>query len=171
MVARPDSEVKQAIMQAATISFQNKEITSDERLFIIEQLTSGENPREIRMRLRKMIQKNKKAEHEMGLQNIKAQGEENARLAQVQAQSAEAIKMAELKAADAEARIKAMADIITRNHDSWCKINELIAQAKLTAGQPVANPLPAMSGQQQPQQMPPQQVPPQQIPTQNGINT
>ena len=164
LVARPDNEIKQAIMQAATISFQNKEITSDERLFIIEQLTSGENPREIRMRLRKMIQKNKKAEHEMGLQNIKAQGEENARLAQVQAQSAEAIKMAELKAADGMARIKAQADIITRNHDSWCKINEIIAQAKVQAGQPVANPLPQ---EPQPQQAP-QQMPPQQIPMQNG---
>jgi len=164
MVARPDAEIKQAIMQSATVSFQNKEITSDERLFIIEQLTSGENPREIRMRLRKMIQKNKKAEHEMGLQNIKAQGEENARLAQVQAQSAEAIKMAELKAADGMARIKAQADIITRNHDSWCKINEIIAQAKVQAGQPVANPLPQ---EPQPQQAP-QQMPPQQIPMQNG---
>jgi len=111
-----------------------------------------------------MIQKNKKAEHEMGLQNIKAQGEENARLAQVQAQSAEAIKMAELKAADGMARIKAQADIITRNHDSWCKINEIIAQAKVQAGQPVANPLPQ---EPQPQQAP-QQMPPQQIPMQNG---
>ena len=161
LVARPDSEIKQAILQAATISFQNKEITSDERLFIIEQLTSGENPREIRMRLRKMIQKNKKLEHEMGLQNIKAQGEENAKMAEAQAQSAERIKMAELQAADGMARIKAQADIITRNHDSWCKINEIIAQAKVQAGQPVVNPLPQDTPQQQPQVQP-------NIPMQNG---
>jgi hypothetical protein len=170
-VARPDDVIKQEIKQSATISFQNKEITSDERLFIIEQLTSGQNPREIRMKLRKMIQENKKKEEAYKQEAIRVQAQELQKTAQLQAESAERIEAARIKATTQEKLIEAKANILVRDHDSYRKIEEMKAQHKLEMGQEPSNPDP---GQQEvaPQNAPiapqmPQQIPQQ--PVQNAI--
>jgi hypothetical protein len=174
LVARPDNEIKQAIMQAATVSFQNKEITSDERLFIIEQLTSGQNPREIRMKLRKMIQENKKKEEAYKQEAIRVQAQELQKTAQMQAESAERIEAARIKATTQEKLIEAKANILVRDHDSYRKIEEMKAQHKLEMGQEPSNPDPGqqeIAPQNAPQNAPiasqmPQQMPQQQAPIQ-----
>lgn len=132
--ARPDNDMKQAVIQAATVAAQSKEITADERLFIIEQVTSGQNLREIRQKLRKMIKANKQLEHQMQLENIDRQNKGLQESAMQQEQMKQQTEMAKLKMKDAETRLQAMSDIAIRDHDSFRKIKEMEAQKALELG-------------------------------------
>jgi hypothetical protein len=139
LVARPDEEMKRAVLESATISFQNKEITSDERLFIIEQVSSGQNLREIRLKLRKMIQKNRKIEEMYKQQAITLQGQQIKEQAAAQAQSAERIAEAEIKAKATEIQFTGQKDIAVREHDSLKKREEMAVEAQLERGQNTIN--------------------------------
>jgi hypothetical protein len=139
LVARPDEEMKRAVLESATISFQNKEITSDERLFIIEQVSSGQNLREIRLKLRKMIQKNRKMEEMYKQQAIVAQGNQIKEQAAAQAESAERISQAEIKAKATEIQFTGQKDIAVREHDSLKKREEMATEAQLERGQNTIN--------------------------------
>jgi len=159
--ARPDAEMKKAVIIAATKSAQSNKITPDEELFIIEQIMSGQNPREVRSKLRKMMQQNRKQEEMFKQQAIQLQGQQNAQLAAEQAKSAERIKALEVQAKDAEIRTQAQATIVTRHHDSDMKIREMVAQHQIENGQ-MPNVGTEQQGQmpQQPMQQPAQPVQP-----------
>lgn len=134
-VARADTLMKQTIIQSASDSAAKGQITEDQKLFIIEQVSSGQNVREIRMKLRKMIQKNRQMEEMYKQQAIVAQNKGLQETAAAQAQSAERIKAAEMKAKDSEIRTQSQADIVVRHHDSDMKIREMAAQKQIENGQ------------------------------------
>lgn len=152
LVSRPDSDLKAAVLSTVDAAFQSKEITADERLFIIEQVNSGCNLKEMRMKLRKMIMKNKMLNQQLNERNIMIQGQQNEKLAQAQAQSAQQIEAMRIRSKDAEIKTQSMATIAIRDHDSRRKIEEEIAKYQLSIGIIPNNPKP-----QQPSQQPPQQ--------------
>ena len=134
LVAKPDSDLKAAVMQTAEQAYAKGEITTDEKLYILESINSGSNLKEMRMKLRKMIMKNKMMAQQLNERNIMVQGQQNERLAQVQAQSAQQVELMRAKSKDAEIKTQAMADIAKRSHDSQRKIEEEKAKYLLSTG-------------------------------------
>lgn len=134
LVARPDAKFKEAVLMAATKAAQANKISADEELFIIEQIFHGQNPKEVRQKLRKMIQKNRKMEEEYKQQAIMLQSQQIKEQAQVQAESSERIKAAEVKADAQKITIQGQTDILTRTHDSQMKREEMKVEAGLEQG-------------------------------------
>jgi hypothetical protein len=133
-VARPDETIKQAIIETANASFANKEISADERLFIIEQVMSGQNPREIRMKLRKMIQQNIQRTEMYKQQAIITQNKGLQETSRVQTESAERIRQADAQAKAAEIEMQGKTDILKRTHDSQMKREEMMVEGQLEQG-------------------------------------
>lgn len=144
LVSRPDSDMKAAIMQTAENASAKGEITTDEKLYIIEQISSGGNLREMRMKLRKMIQKNTMMRQQMEERKIALQGQQIKEQAAITAQTTQQIEMAKMAAKDREIKTQAIADIAKRDHDSRRKIEEEIAKYMLSIGiMPPNSPSPA----------------------------
>jgi hypothetical protein len=140
MLSRPDTEMKAAMLRAIEESGAKGEITPDEKLFVLDALSTGGNIREMRMKLRKMIQKNKVLAQQMEERKIALQGQQIKEQAAINAQVTQQTEMAKLQAKEAEIKIQAIADIAKRDHDSRRKIEEAIAEYWLSMGKVPANP-------------------------------
>lgn len=160
LLSRPDSDMKAAVIRTAEASAAKGEITTDEKLFIIEQISSGANLREMRMKLRKMIQKNMIMRQQMEERKIALQGQQIKEQAAISAQTMQQTEMMKMKAKDSEIKTQSIADIAKRDHDSRRKIEEEIAKYMLSIGMMPNNPKTPVEPQGQPQPAPAPVTPP-----------
>lgn len=139
LVARPDTAMKQAILNAANLALQNHQqglpgLTIDEHLYILEQLYGGGNIRELRMKLRRMIQKDAKKIEQQKQEMVKVQNQGLQQMEVLKGKQQQEIENKKLQGLVVSERAKSTGAIQTREHDSKKTIEEEYAKKLIEQG-------------------------------------
>jgi hypothetical protein len=126
MKARPDMQMRQAILQMAAQALEagrngQPGLTYDQTLYITEQVYSGTALAELRLTLKKWIYKDKIEKQKQQEKMVQLQAEQNQKMVQAQIQSAEKIEMMKQQTMktqiDLETRSKMLVNTDQFKHD------------------------------------------------------